>query len=143
VKHQNAEETIKSLRESEYKLAIVEPVEKDSSLKSYPIGELPFKQKLALIFGSEKQGIGEVFRSQADMATHVPMHGFVESFNISVAAAICMFCSSIAGEKRGRALPGLSEKHKETLLNSWIEDDLRDAEATKRELAKKAGSGEI
>ena len=141
-RYQNANETISALKNRDYKLVIVEPVEKDSKLKSYPIGELPFEEKIALIFGSEKQGIGEIFRSSADMATHVPMHGFVESFNISVAAAICMFCSSISGDGRNRELPQLSEERKEKILNSWVEDDLRDAEATKRELAKKQAISE-
>ena len=136
-RHKSAEESISALQKENYKLAIVEPVEKGSKLKSYPVGDLPFNEKIALIFGSEKQGIGEIFRSRADMATHVPMHGFVESFNISVAAAICMFCSSISSSGRRRQLPSLSERRKEEILNSWIEGDLRDAEATKQLLAKR------
>jgi len=136
-RHQTAEESISALRKENYKLVIVEPAEKESQLKSYPIEALPFEEKLALIFGSEKQGIGEVFRSSADMATHVPMHGFVESFNISVAAAICMFCSSVSSSERKRRLLPLSDNRKEEILNSWIEGDLRDAEATKQLLAKR------
>ena len=55
------------------------------------IHELPLDQKIALIFGTEQDGVSSTVLDQADAFVKIPLHGFTESFNISVAAAICMY----------------------------------------------------
>jgi len=47
-------------------------------------------QPLALFFGAEKHGISEDLLQNADDLLHIPMHGFTESFNLSVSAAIIL-----------------------------------------------------
>jgi tRNA (guanosine-2'-O-)-methyltransferase len=47
-------------------------------------------QPLALFFGAEKHGISEELLQNADDLLHIPMHGFTESFNLSVSAAIIL-----------------------------------------------------
>jgi tRNA (guanosine-2'-O-)-methyltransferase len=44
----------------------------------------------ALVFGNEADGISTELAGLADGAFRIPMYGFVESFNVSVAAAISM-----------------------------------------------------
>ncbi len=58
---------------------------------STTIHELPIDQPFVLVFGSEKQGISEDVKSQADAYVKVPMYGFTESYNISVSAALCLY----------------------------------------------------
>ncbi|MBN2340701.1 MAG: RNA methyltransferase [Deltaproteobacteria bacterium] len=53
-----------------------------------PVGELTPGEQLVLVFGNESEGITDEMRELADGAFHIPMYGFVESFNVSVAAAI-------------------------------------------------------
>ena len=55
------------------------------------IDEVDFSQPTALIFGNEKDGVAPSTRALADGAVVAPMHGFVQSFNISVAAALCLY----------------------------------------------------
>lgn len=55
---------------------------------SLPIGQLLSESSLVLVFGNESAGISQQMRNLADGAFHIPMFGFVESFNVSVAAAI-------------------------------------------------------
>ncbi|MBN2719054.1 MAG: RNA methyltransferase [Deltaproteobacteria bacterium] len=43
---------------------------------------------LVLVFGNEAEGISAQMRAGADGAFRIPMFGFVESFNVSVAAGI-------------------------------------------------------
>jgi tRNA (guanosine-2'-O-)-methyltransferase len=43
-----------------------------------------------LFFGTEKDGLTESVLEQADALIKIPMHGFTESLNISVSAAIIM-----------------------------------------------------
>ena len=52
--------------------------------------ELPLDQPVALVFGSEGPGITDAARAEADHFVRIPMYGFTESFNISVAAALTL-----------------------------------------------------
>ena len=49
------------------------------------------KSPIALVFGTEKDGVSDEFLDFADETLAIPMYGFTESFNVSVAAAICMY----------------------------------------------------
>ena len=53
-----------------------------------PIQEIDFTQPTAIVFGNEKSGASQKMLELADKRCIIPMMGFVESFNISVAAAI-------------------------------------------------------
>jgi tRNA (guanosine-2'-O-)-methyltransferase len=52
--------------------------------------ELPADRPLALIFGTEKVGVTGAVLGACDVRFKIPMLGFSQSFNISVAAAICL-----------------------------------------------------
>ena len=58
---------------------------------SVPIGEIDFAQKTALVFGNERDGISEEMVALADRRCLIPMPGFTQSFNISVAAAVALY----------------------------------------------------
>jgi tRNA (guanosine-2'-O-)-methyltransferase len=49
---------------------------------------LSFAGKVALVFGNERLGVSDDARALADACYALPMRGFVQSFNVSVAAAI-------------------------------------------------------
>ena len=51
---------------------------------------LPLDKPVALVMGTEFSGASDFMMSHADAFIEIPMHGFAESFNISVAAAILM-----------------------------------------------------
>ena len=53
-----------------------------------PLGALSFAGKVALVFGNERRGVSEEALALADASYAIPMHGFVQSLNVSVAAAI-------------------------------------------------------
>ena len=54
------------------------------------LDEVDWTRKTLLLFGNEHAGISDEARSLADQRVIIPMHGFVESFNISVAAAMAL-----------------------------------------------------
>ena len=58
---------------------------------SKPIHEVDFTTPLALVLGNEKDGISKEILDAADERVIIPMPGFVQSFNISVAGALCMY----------------------------------------------------
>ncbi|MDH3818138.1 MAG: hypothetical protein OES21_05955, partial [Myxococcales bacterium] len=74
-------------------------------------------RRLAVVFGNEHRGVSPEMRNLADGTFAIPMRGFVESLNISVAAAITM--QALARDGRPR-LP--VERHQELkarfLMNS-------------------------
>jgi len=56
-----------------------------------PIGEFDFTEPIALVFGNEREGVSQRLLELADDRVVVPMVGFSQSFNISVAAALCLY----------------------------------------------------
>ena len=54
------------------------------------IDEVPLDRPLAFIFGTELKGVSDEVLERAHYRVKIPMYGFTESLNISVAAAICM-----------------------------------------------------
>jgi tRNA (guanosine-2'-O-)-methyltransferase len=56
-----------------------------------PIEAFDFTQPTALVFGNEKGGVTQAMRAAADADCLIPMDGFTESFNISVAAALGLY----------------------------------------------------
>ena len=49
------------------------------------------EEKIALVVGNEKDGVSETALSNADRIIKIPMRGFVQSLNVSVAAAIVLW----------------------------------------------------
>lgn len=56
-----------------------------------PLHEVDFSRPTALVLGNEKDGVSAEILRLADAAVIVPMSGFVQSFNISVAGALCLY----------------------------------------------------
>lgn len=52
--------------------------------------EMRFDQKIALVFGNERYGVSQEVLDGVDGVYWIPMRGFSQSFNISVAAAITL-----------------------------------------------------
>ncbi len=56
--------------------------------------ELMTRPKVAVVFGNEHQGASAEVRSRVDGVYRIPMEGFVESLNVSVASAITLYVAS-------------------------------------------------
>ncbi len=83
--------------------------------------------RLAVVFGNEHAGASEVMRSGADATCAVPMIGFVESLNVSVAAAITLY---VAAAHR----PGdLDSAERAELTARFLLATVRDGERVVRE----------
>jgi tRNA (guanosine-2'-O-)-methyltransferase len=55
------------------------------------IQDIPLNNKVALLFGTELEGLSDVAMQNADSFVKIPMYGFTESLNISVSAAVCLY----------------------------------------------------
>lgn len=56
-----------------------------------PYTEVDYHSKIALIVGSEGQGISRLMRERCDYLVQLPMHGKVQSLNASVAAGVLLY----------------------------------------------------
>jgi len=76
---------INKLKQKGYKIVATTPHEKDVTIQ-----ELDLTQPIALVFGTERQGISQEILDSADEFVKIPMYGFTESFNISVSVALAL-----------------------------------------------------
>lgn len=58
---------------------------------SKPLDEIDFSEPTALVLGNEKEGVSQEMLEAADERVRIPMQGFVQSYNISVAGALCLY----------------------------------------------------
>ena len=79
-------ESLKKIKEKGYKILAVSPEKNAIMLPDYDL-----KEPVALVFGTEKEGVTEEILDFADETLAIPMYGFTKSFNVSVAAAICFY----------------------------------------------------
>lgn len=86
---------------------------------SKTIADLDWSQKCAFVLGNEKQGISTEMRSSADALFRIPMYGFTQSFNISVAGALI---ASEVFRLREQSLRTTSEKslYTTTEQRNWL-----------------------
>ena len=114
--HESIESCYASLRQSGH--WIFATALSQTSLDLY---RLDLTEPVALVFGNEQRGISEQARDLADGCVHIPMHGMVESLNISVACAVSLF--EVMRQRREAGMydtPQLDPITRERLESAWI-----------------------
>lgn len=118
------------LKEKGYRILATSP--ENSCLSIY---DVDVKDKIALVFGTEKYGISDYAKRHADGLVTIPMYGFTESYNISVSAAICtsilaqkLFTSDVEWE--------LSDEEKLQLKLEWYRKIVHRSEILEKEFLK-------
>jgi tRNA (guanosine-2'-O-)-methyltransferase len=132
-----AKEAVSELKKAGFQLAVLQPEEyqkKGLTYQSIPIHQLPYNERLALVFGNERDGVSPELAAECDLHAYIPMFGFVDSFNISVAAAICMYASTISECKNERPLPPLTEERKREVHNKWLTKAVKRSDVILREV---------
>lgn len=103
-----------------------------------PLHELSLDSKVALLFGTELYGLTDEAHELADEFVQIPLHGFTDSLNISVAAAIC--CSNLTNRLRIEGKDwGLSSAEKERLTLQWMLNTIDHADEILDHFIAKAG----
>ena len=85
-KKQNTKDCLDKLKKDGYKIVATTPLPNTKTIYDFPLDE-----KIALVFGNEKDGISDIVKEEADGFVTIPMYGFTESFNISVSVALCVY----------------------------------------------------
>jgi tRNA (guanosine-2'-O-)-methyltransferase len=91
----------------------------DPSARS--IYDLDLTGNVAFIFGNEHRGVSDEAAQLSDVRVRIPMVGMIESLNVSVAAAVCLYESLRQRTARGLlSAPALDNDRLEALFQEWI-----------------------
>jgi len=121
VRHQTAESCAATLKSRGYAIYVAAM---EGSITPEQLAEQP---RAAVVFGNEHFGASSVMRAHADGTYAIPMAGFVESLNVSVASAITLYVAA-----RGRQ-GDLDPEDQDTIRARMLLSQVRDAERIVRE----------
>jgi len=83
--YESAKEILPILKENGYQIWTAH-----LSKESTDLHKLHIPDKIALVLGSEKDGPSEDTKELTDKFIYLPIHGFIESYNVSVASALLL-----------------------------------------------------
>jgi tRNA (guanosine-2'-O-)-methyltransferase len=126
-RHGSTQGCVSYLRENGFRILVASM---EGTVMPEELGAIP---KVAVVFGNEHKGPTPELRSLADGTYAVPMRGFVESLNVSVAAGITLFSAT-----RGR-VGELSTEEREILEARYLLTCVRDAERVVRDFLAARG----
>ena len=121
------EETLHQLKEKGYRIAVTTPHTNDTNLEDFSLSE----GKTAIVFGTELEGISKEAEKSADEFLKIPMFGFVESFNISVACALTLHHLSWKLRSSGISWQ-LEEEEKQAVMLDWLRKTVNNADAIEK-----------
>lgn len=134
IQHHNTIACFQELHNRGYQIVAMTP--HPTQLKSIEFDRLPIDQPVALAFGCEKEGLTDTALQLADIHTQLPMQGFVESYNISVACAISVFQVS---SRIRKSLPEkswqLNQADYQATLLQWLRSDIRNIDQVEQQLS--------
>ena len=116
----NIYSAVKALKEQGYRIVATTPDTDGTTPESFDLEE----GKVALMFGTELNGLTERALGLADEYIQIPMVGFTESFNISVSAAITLYTLRKRLELSGIDWL-LGEDEQSTLLLNWLRNSVK------------------
>ena len=120
----NTSACFEHLRSQGYQIVATSPSE-DGPVCSLP--EFRLEAKTAVVLGTEFAGLSQSALQQADVRLQIPMFGFTRSFNISVAAAICLY--DLTHKLRSSELDWrLTDAEKKALRFPWTQHSVRRAD---------------
>ena len=110
----------------------------DSTSKN--ISEVDFSKPSAIVLGNEKEGVSPEMIAAADHRVILPMVGFVQSYNISVAASLCFYHIYMDRVRRLGRQGDLTDSQKQILKMHYA---LRTQDSAMDVLETLASRGEI
>jgi tRNA (guanosine-2'-O-)-methyltransferase len=90
-----------------------------------PIDQVDLTQRTALVLGNELDGLSDEMLALADQRAFIPITGFVQSFNISVAAALCLYEARRQREAAATGYGDLDPADRERLRAVYVMKSVR------------------
>ena len=118
-RYNDTQSCIDALRAQGYQIVATTP-HKDA----YFLNDFDISKKSVFFFGTEKEGLSEQVLSQADTYLKIPMVGFTESLNISVAVAIVL--QQLTDKlRRSQVAWQLTDEERLSTLINWTKKSIR------------------
>ena len=118
----NTKICLNALKENGYQIIATTPHNDFCLLQDFDINK-----KTAFILGAEADGVSETVKNQADGFLKIPMVGFTESLNISVAAAIIL--QEVNTALRNSKIDWqLLKEEKESLYFDWVKKTIKNVD---------------
>ena len=119
---------VEALRAKGYRLIATLP-----SADAHAPEDLPLDVPLAFCFGTELEGLSADLATRCDAAMRIPMYGFTESYNISVAAGIALY--TVMRRLRSSSVAHrLDEEEVLQLKLRWLRTSVHDAASIERRI---------
>jgi tRNA (guanosine-2'-O-)-methyltransferase len=109
-----------ALRKAGYSIYAATPHQNDINIE-----DLTCEKPIALVFGTEMQGLSQEALQGADAFVKIPMVGFTESLNVSVSAAVCLHHLTWKIKENRNQPFGLSAEEQLQLKITWAENSSR------------------
>jgi len=117
VRHKNVNSLMAALKEQNMRIYAT-----SCTPQAKALGELDLTLPTAFIMGNEHQGVDQEFAGHVNGEVYIPMYGMIQSFNVSVAAAVLLAEASrqrrIAGKYDS---PTFSEEEYKVLYEEWTQ----------------------
>lgn len=115
-KHTEVAACYATLRQEGFRILATEVADGAPSLY-----DLDLTGSVAIVVGNEHRGVSEEAAHAADGVFRVPMTGMIESLNVSVAAAVCVFEAYRQRLRKGTiAGSALPQEVQAQLLHDWL-----------------------
>ena len=136
-RYDDTQKCIDILREKGYQIVATTP-HKDA----YLLNDFDISKKIAFFFGTEKEGLSEKVLAQADTYLKIPMVGFTESLNISVAVAIVLqqFTDKL---RRSNIKWQLTEEERYRILEQWTKVSVRNVKDVMKRYEELKNEGKL
>ena len=117
----NTPEALRRLRQDGYRIVVATPHDHDVDLENFDLG----KGKAAIVFGCERPGLTEWAMKEADEYMKIPMVGFTESLNVSVAVAVTLHHLTHQLRNHTDIDWHLTDKEKQEILLDWLRTSIK------------------
>jgi len=127
-KHKKTSSAIKKLKKEGYKIVLTSPHNSEKTI----FDDSLIKNKVAILFGSEVNGCSNDATKLADEFISIPMYGFTESYNISVAVALTL--QQLTNKIRKSKLNWqLCQNEKNEILEDWLKKSIKSSEMLEKQ----------
>ena len=128
----NTPAALQKLRHEGYRIVVATPHDHDVDLESFDLT----KGKAAIVFGCERPGLTEFANKEADEFMKIPMVGFTESLNVSVAVAVTLH--HLTHQLRNHSDIGwhLNDIEKQEILLDWLRTSLKRVDLLEEKFAE-------
>ncbi len=124
--HKNAHACVNHLRKAGFQIVVAQMTETAVPVHDFKILA---DSRIAVVVGNEHAGASKEICQLADTEIIIPMSGFTESFNVSVATALVL--SDFVNRKRAAILPEtgtLDKSRKAVLYDQWLQKAVKKSE---------------